>query len=246
MAATPRSGRLRSEEAYRLTLGLITEGGLVDGDRLPSETELAARFGISRPLIRQALSRLQAAGVVDVRWGAGSYVRDRNGADRSEPSFGPVGSLEEVRQSFELRQAVEGDAAALAAKHRPAAALDIARHALAALDNAVAAGAIGQQEDIDFHFAVAAAAQNPMFERVLRSIRRSIEFTIGLTRSMALTHPASRLRLVQSEHVTIFAAIEAGDPERARLAMRAHLSNSCTRLFVGPGAPYSDESRTRP
>jgi GntR family transcriptional regulator, transcriptional repressor for pyruvate dehydrogenase complex len=235
-----RASELRSEQAYRRTLSLITEGGLVDGDRLPSETVLAARFGISRPLIRQALSRLQAAGVVDVRWGAGSYVRDPAGAERQDPSFGPVGSLEEVRQAFELRQAVEGDAAALAAKHRPPTQLTLARQALAALDHAVATGAIGQQPDIDFHFAIAAAAQNPLFERVLQSIRRSIEFTISLTRSMALTHPVERLRLVQSEHVAIMQAIEAGDPQLARQAMRAHLANSCARLFLGPGAVEPD------
>jgi DNA-binding FadR family transcriptional regulator len=235
-AGTSRTGLLRSEEAYRRTLGLITEGGLVDGDRLPSETELSARFGISRPLIRQALSRLQAAGVVDVRWGAGSYVRDPGGAEPRDPSFGPVGSLDEVRQSFELRQAVEGDAAALAATHRVPAKLEQARRALAALEHAVAIGAIGQQPDIDFHFAIAAATENPLFERVLISIRHSMEFTINLTRSMALTHSAARRQLVQSEHVAIMAAIDSGDADEARRAMRAHLANSCTRLFLGPGA----------
>lgn len=232
----PRAGELRSEEAYRRILGLITGGGLVDGDRLPSETALAARYGISRPLIRQALSRLQAVGVVDVRWGAGSYVRDPGGAERKDPSFGPVRSLDEVRHSFELRQAVEGDAAAMAATYRPAEQLAAAQRALAALDQAVETGTIGQDADLDFHFAIAAAAQNPLFERVLRSIQQSIEFTIGLTRVIALTHPMERLRIVQAEHVAILRAVEAGEPEQARQAMRAHLANSCRRLFLGPGA----------
>jgi len=232
-ASTARGGELRSEEAYRRTLGLITDGGLVDGDRLPSETELAARFGVSRPLIRQALSRLQAAGVIEVRWGAGSYIRNRGGAD---PGFGPIGSLEEIRHAFELRQALEGDAAAAAARHRPAAALEVARRALAELETALQTGAIGQDQDVAFHFAIAAAAQNPLFERVLRSIQRSLEFTISLTRSMALTYPFERRRIVQDEHVAILAAIEAGTPDQARSAMRQHLANSCTRLFLGPGA----------
>jgi DNA-binding FadR family transcriptional regulator len=235
-AATQRSGELRSEEAYRRTLGLITEGGLVDGDRLPSETELAARFGVSRPLIRQALSRLQAAGVIDVRWGAGSYVRDRGSAGAADPRFAPIGSLEEVRHSFELRQALEGDAAAAAARHGNQDDIAAIRHALAALQQAVDSESIGQDADIAFHFAVAAAAQNPLFERVLRSIQRSLEFTISLTRSMALTYPVERRRIVQTEHVAILAAIEAGAVDQARTAMRQHLGNSCTRLFLGPGA----------
>lgn len=234
--ASARAGELRSEEAYRRLLGLITEGALDDGDRLPSETELATRFGISRPLIRQALSRLQAAGVIDVRWGTGSYIRDRGSIGRADPSFGPVESLEDVRASFELRQAVEGDAAALAATHRPAPHLAAARQALAELERAIETGAVGQDADVAFHFAIAAAACNPLFERVLRSIQRTMEFTISLTRSMALTHPKERLRVVQAEHVRIMKAIEAGDPEQARQAMRAHLGDSCRRLFLGPGA----------
>ena len=239
-AARTRSGELRSEEAYRRVLGLITEGALDEGDRLPSEAEMAAQFGISRPLIRQALSRLQAASVVDVRWGAGSYVRDRAGIGRSDPSFGPIESLQDVRASFELRQAVEGEMAALAAQRRPEVPLAAARSALAQLEHAIETGAIGQDADLAFHFAVAAATCNPFFERVLGSIRRSMEFTISLMRSMALTHPKERLRIVQGEHVAILRAIEAGEPEAARLAMRSHLGNSCARMFLGPGTTELD------
>ncbi len=105
-----------------------------------------------------------------------------------------------------------------------------------ALDDTLRSNALGQQADLDFHFAVAAASQNPLFERVLHSVQRSLEFTISLTRSMALTHPHGRRQTVQSEHVTILDAITQGDADGARRAMRTHLSNSCTRLFLGPGA----------
>ena len=231
-----RSGELRSEEAYRRVLGLITDGGLLDGDRLPSETELATRFSVSRPLIRQALSRLQAAGVIDVRWGAGSYIRDRSSVPRDDGRLGTIGSLEEVRHSFALRQAVEGEAAAAAARHRPAEHIEAARRAMAAMDDTLRSNALGQQADLEFHFAIATASQNPLFERVLHSMQRSLEFTISLTRSMALTHPRNRRQTVQAEHVAVFDAVVRGDQEGARQAMRTHLGNSCTRLFLGPGA----------
>ncbi len=231
-----RSGELRSEEAYRRLLSIITEGSLDPGDRLPSETELASQFGISRPLIRQAISRLQEGGLIDVRWGAGSYVRDRAGMMDADPTFGTVESLTDVRHAFELREAVEGDAAALAAMHRLPGPLAAARRALEKLERAVRERTIGEQPDLDFHFAIAAASGNPFFERALRNIRRPMEFTINLTRTMALTHPAERLRVVQGEHVAIMEAVEAGEAEAARRAMRAHLANSCTRLFLGPGA----------
>jgi GntR family transcriptional repressor for pyruvate dehydrogenase complex len=226
----------RVDEAYRGILGLIMEGALVDGDRLPSEPHMAATLGISRPVVRQALGRLQQVGVVDVRWGAGSFVRDAAGAKRGDPTFGPVRSLDEVRFTYEIRSAIEGDAAALAAERRPPGPLAVARHALDKLDQALAKGEIGLEPDLDFHFAVAAASGNPFFERVLRTIRRPLEFSVSLTRTLALSHPSERRLNVMSEHLAILQAIEAGDTGTARDAMRRHLQNSCRRLFQGPDA----------
>jgi DNA-binding FadR family transcriptional regulator len=237
-----RSSESRVDAAYRAILRLITEQPLNVGDRLPSEAEMAETFGISRPVVRQALSRLQEAGVIEVRWGAGSYVRDRHEQGRSSPSFGPVQSLEEVRSVYELRAAVEGEAAALAAERIRPASLAALRAALAKLDKAVATDELGQAADLEFHFAVTAASQNPFFDQMLRSIRRPLEFSVGLARTLSLTHAAERLRVVQAEHVAIAAAIEARDPERARRAMRAHLFNACQRIFLGPGGPPAPET----
>ena len=224
----------RVEHAYRGILALITDGALTAGDRLPSEAEMATMFAVSRPVVRQALTRLEQARVVEVRWGAGSYVRDVSLAQGGEPNFGPVRSLDEVRLTFEFRAAVEGDAAAHAAERRPAVAIAEARRALTKLDHALATGSLGEDADLEFHFAIAAASCNPFFERTLRSIQRPLEFAISLTRTLSQTHPTGRRSAVQSEHVAVLEAIEAGDPDRARAAMRTHLANSCKRLFQGP------------
>lgn len=238
-AAAPqgRGGASRVDAAYRAILRLITERPLSVGDRLPSEAEMAESFGISRPVVRQALSRLQEAGVIEVRWGAGSYVRDRHDAGGLGLSFGPVQSLEEVRSIYELRAAVEGEAAALAAERRTSSSLAQLRTALAKLDQAIADDELGQQADLEFHFAVMAASHNPFFEQMLRSIRRPLEFSVGLARTLSLTHAAECLRIVQAEHVAIATAVEARDADRARAAMRAHLFNACQRIFLGPGGP---------
>jgi DNA-binding FadR family transcriptional regulator len=231
-AAPPSTSRV--EHAYRGILALITEGAMTAGARLPSEAEMATTFGVSRPVVRQALTRLEQARVVEVRWGAGSYVRDISGAARPEPNFGPVRSLDEVRQTYEFRAALEGDAAALAAERRPPEPLAAARRALDSLEQALTNGTLGESSDLEFHFAIAAASCNPFFERMLRSIQRPLEFSINLTRTLSQTHPSMRRRDVQSEHIAILAAIEAGDPDAARAAMRRHLANSCQRLFMGP------------
>jgi DNA-binding FadR family transcriptional regulator len=235
VAPEGRSGASRVDAAYRAILRLITERPLSIGDRLPSEAEMAESFAISRPVVRQALSRLQEAGVIEVRWGAGSFVRDRHDAGGPGLSFGPVQSLEEVRSIYELRAAVEGEAAALAAERRTSSSLARLRTALAKLDQAIATDELGQQADLEFHFAVMTASRNPFFEQILRSIRRPLEFSVGLARTLSLTHAAERLRVVQAEHVAIATAVEAGNAVRARAAMRAHLFNACQRIFLGPG-----------
>src|ERR1700742_1449215 len=92
--------RTRVDEAYVQILALITEGRLVGGERLPSEGELSASIGVSRPVIRQALSRLQYAGIVKVRWGAGTFVQDAARAASGGPSFGPIQSLDEGKHVY--------------------------------------------------------------------------------------------------------------------------------------------------
>lgn len=228
-----RPGVSREEIAYRSILRLITDGALTEGARLPSEAEMARLFGISRPVVRQALTRLKEAGVIDVRWGAGSYVLDASGAGQSEPSFGPVQSLNEVRFTYELRYALEGEAAALAARRR--SSLDAARRAFEAVEKSISDHSPGLEGDLAFHLAIASAAQNPYFERMLRSIRRPLDFCINLTQTLALTHPEEQLRTVQKEHLAILDAIAAGDPESARAAMHHHLDCAYRRLFEGPG-----------
>jgi DNA-binding FadR family transcriptional regulator len=225
----------RVDEAYRKILAMISSGAFGEGDRLPSEAELAANAGVSRPVVRQALSRLQHSGIVKVRWGAGTYVQNARGAAANEPSLGTVRGLDEVRHAYVFRAAMEGDAAALAAELRLAAPIAAAWRALEKLETVLDTSVEAQDADLAFHFALAQASGNPFFERVLRSIQRTLEFSIGLTRSLSLTHPHGRRLIVQAEHVAVLTSIEAGDPAAARDAMRRHLANACQRLFEGPG-----------
>lgn len=231
----------RQDEAYRRILALITDGTLSQGDRLPSEPELAARFGVSRPTVREALSRLQNAGVVVTRQGSGSFVQGVESAATNGESFGPIRSLDELRYCLEFRAALEGEAAACAAKANNKSALASAKAALDRLQQAIEKESLGIEADFqfvadyDFHMAVAVASGNPFFARSLVNLRPAIDFSIGVSRSLTLTHSVERLRLVQAEHVAVFRGIESGDPAAARLAMQTHLTNACRRVFEGPG-----------
>jgi DNA-binding FadR family transcriptional regulator len=230
--------RLGEQLAVRMA-ELIERGEFNDGDRLPAEVELADRFGVSRPVIREALSRLRAAGMIVSRKGSGSYVQKRmDAAPRimDAVGFGPVNSLAEVRKCYEFRIGLEGEAAYYAAQNRTPEMLLIMREALDKMETATAHGMVGMSADLEFHVAVARASGNEFFETVMQSMRMPIEFAINLARSLSLTRPLEHLRTVQTEHVVMLEAIEAGDKDAARLAMRTHIENACSRVFEGPGS----------
>src|SRR5438552_3607940 len=137
--------RLADQLAHRIAT-LIDRGEFSEGGRLPAESELADRFGVSRPVIREALSRLRVMGMIISRRGSGSYVQQRSSrAAAAKPTigFGPVNSMVEVRKCYEFRVGVEGDAAYYAAINRTPDMLVVMQSALQQMEQAVAEGAVG-------------------------------------------------------------------------------------------------------
>ncbi len=217
---------------------LIQRGEFGDDGKLPAEAELADRFGVSRPVIREALSRLRAMGFIVSRKGSGSYVRKRALLPMQTATmigFGPLTSLAQVRQCFEFRLTVEGDAAYHAAQNRTPELLQTMRGALDRMQDAIVTGMVGMNADYEFHVAIARASDNSFYEAVMEALRSPIEFAINLARNLAMTRPLEHMMTVQAEHVAMFEAIEAGDRDAARLAMRTHVEHACQRVFEGPG-----------
>lgn len=226
-------------------VALIDRGEFSEGGRLPAESELATRFGVSRPVIREALSRLRVLGVIVSRKGSGSYVQKRAERPTQTPAigFGPVDSLAQVRKCYEFRASLEGDAAYYAAQNRTPEMLLTMRDALDSMAVAIEQGIVGMNPDIEFHFTVARASGNQFFEAVMESMRTPLEFAVNLARILVLRF--DHLLTVQAEHVAMFEAIEAQDKDAARLAMRTHIENACFRVFEGPGGavrPSSSEN----
>ena len=220
-----------ADGVYERVLTLIVEGALPEGGRLPSETHLAEEMGVSRPVLRQALRRLREDGVITSRQGSGSYVLQR--PDRAMLSFAPVGSIADIRRTFEFRAVIEAEAAALAAKRAGEDEIRAIRAALAALDACIDTGALGAREDEAFHLAICAASGNHYFPSTLASMGPAILAGMNLARSLSLTRPAARLALVQDEHRAVLAAIAARDADAARAAMRRHIDSARTRIFEG-------------
>ena len=224
-----------ADQLYEQILEQIVSGRLSENDRLPSEAELSRMFGVSRPVVREALTQLRSDGLVVSRQGSGTYVRRR--PPRDFMRLAPIGSVAELLRCYEVRIALESEAAALAAERRTPAHLDAIRQALDQLASAVESGAVGTEADLRFHASVAAASGNPWFETLMHGPSRHIENAIKLARTLSLLKDSERLARVQREHVAVFEAIERGDAEAACKAMRRHLDNSRTRILNEQAEP---------
>lgn len=226
----PHSGNVKlADEVYEEILRQIIHGHPAEGARLPSEKELAAMFRVSRPIVREALSRLRADKVIISRRGSGSYVQRR--PSREFFDLANQGSVADLMRCFEFRIALEGEAAALAARRRDAQDLARIEQAFAELNGVIERGEVGVEADVRFHRAIAAATRNTLFTEALAGFDAHTFRGISLTRRMSLRTSKERVLLVQHEHQEIVEAIRNEDAEAARNAMRRHLDNARMRVL---------------
>ncbi|RKQ97036.1 GntR family transcriptional regulator [Kushneria sinocarnis] len=241
-----RAPQLAEQVARQLTRS-IHSGEWRQGQRLPTEAALGERFGISRSVVREAISMLRNAGLVTSRRGSGSFVTESPTVALHMPL--PSASLSSVIRLLELRRALEVEAARLAATRRTPAQLRRIRNAVIEIDEAVEAGEAGVDQDMAFHRSIAEACGNEHFTAVIDFYNRFLHHAITLTR----TNEARRtvfMTQVMAEHDDIVEAIGRGDAEAAARAVCRHLDNAEWRLSqapadlleqVGPPAPPNPE-----
>ena len=211
----------------------IRHGELRPGDRLPTEAETVRAFGVSRTVVREALSRMQAAGIVETRHGVGTFVTAARRDSGLRADAAEISDVVDLLAMLELRIAIESEAASLAARRRNAAHLAALRAALDHCAAELAAGRDTVAADFRFHVAIAQASGNRYFEDLLTSFG---EKAIPRARlKLPQLDEASRrqyLALVHHEHEDILAAIVRGDADGARAAMRNHIGNGRERLKI--------------
>lgn len=230
-----------ADQLYDRLLQQITQGKYPEESRLPSEFDLCAAFGVSRPVVREALFRLQADGVIVSQRGAGSYVRKRPSPELVR--LAPIGGLAELVRCMELRSALEGDAAYLAAIRRSDDDLKIIASAVKDMRIAFDARQVGNEADYRFHQAIAVASGNDLFVATLQSLSQQIFDYMRVMRSLALASAVTRGQQVQREHELILQAIRDQEPEQARDAMREHIYNSRMRTLDESFSPKGNRQR---
>lgn len=213
------------QEVARILRDQIAAGRFAPGDKLPPEHELSSTIGVSRAVIREAISSLRYDGLVETQQGRGAFV-SATGYGHSF-RIGPevASDRRKIVQVLELRMSVEADAAAFAAERRTAKDLARIRRALDDLRHCRERGLPGVEEDMRFHIAFAAASGNEFYEAFLRFLGAHLNAAITNARQQSASYEGGA-DIVEAEHDAIFRAIEDRDPVRAREAVRAHLGNA--------------------
>jgi len=223
-----RKRKTLADQIYGRILELIASGQIAEGAKLPSEHQISVRFSVSRPVVREALSRLRDDGLVTARQGVGSFVRRRP----------PQGLIEHARaddvaslmRCMEARLAVEAAAARHAALRATPEDLGRLEAALHRLTVSMQAREPLREADFDFHMAVAQASGNEVFCDMLNATRPLMLQAIGVGQMMSRDGPDARIEAVLEEHRQILEAIRSRDAEGAGLLMSIHLVHARRRV----------------
>jgi GntR family transcriptional repressor for pyruvate dehydrogenase complex len=225
------------QDVARQLLEELAAGLYPVGVRLPAERELAQKYDVSRPTVREAIIALEVQGIVEVKIGSGTYVRRLPGKD-DLPGFNI--------SAFELTEArllFEGEAAALAATQ-------IGDDEIAEIERLVDEIARENNDphgtekaDRAFHLAIARATRNGA---IYEAIERLWELR-STSPEAALLHEKARsanIKPVVDEHTAILVALRAHDPAGARAAMRNHLSQVIDSLLFATEERQIAEARS--
>lgn len=206
----------------------ITEGSFLPGQKLPTEHNLAQSFGVSRSVIREAIAQLRNEGLIETRQGVGAFVTepDRRQAIRIEPET--LADRDHFQSLFQLRMALEIEAAGLAAVHHTAEDMSRLDEALAEMTGREKWTDEGIAADLTFHRALAAATHNEYFPLVLGFIAERISQAIRAARARAVLEEIVEITI--AEHQAIRDAIAVRDPLKAREVMRQHVVGAASRV----------------
>ncbi len=223
-----RQRRLSDDIVERLE-GMILEGTLKSGERLPAERALAERFGVSRPSLREAIQKLAAKGLLVSRQGGGNYIVESLGSTFSDPLLHLLENNPEAqRDLLEFRQTLEASCAYYAAlratevdRERLTAAFEALQDCYTCDDEVsrVEEGAA----DARFHLAIAEASHNAVLLHTIRGLfdllKRNVVTNIG---GMYQQRTETRDMLI-NQHRDLYLAIIEGRAEQAREVSTRHL-----------------------
>jgi len=207
------------EEIIRQVKQMIAEGRLKTGDRLPPERDLAEKFVVSRTSVREALRALESLGLIEIRPGEGTFVREVSVEALIEPlALAMLSQREATAELFEARRLLEPIIAGLAAQRATPEEIQEMERILEEQAKEIAAGKSGVMQDAEFHAAISSAAHNRAITRLVHAIMD----LLTQSREESLNTPG-RVRRSHEDHRRILAAISERNPGAAERAMGDHV-----------------------
>jgi len=196
---------------------LITEGILKPGDRLPSESELAERFGVGRSSLREAMRALQLLGIVEVIQGKGTFLRQTHMLPLAT-DWARLSRMGLISQVMEARQIIEVAIAQLAAERATEEDIAVMRAAIRRAEEAHGDSVISGEASVDFHLALAEATHNEVLALMYKTVR---DLYLETARQTQMTPESAENRL--QDHRQILESVEQQDPELASKLMAEHI-----------------------
>jgi len=209
---------------------LIRQNKYKPGDPIPSQRELAKLLNVSRTAVREAMTVLEKAGLIEVRAGARTVIREMPRTSQRELDFTGLMDKADLSQLLELRIMLEGEIAAAAAEKATDEELAQIIEAVEAMDRAIHAGQLGADEDYTFHQRITLACHNQTVFKFWNALSDLIAKEILHCRLQSLAR--GQMQLAAGEHREVGEALQSRDPERARQAMRQHLMKVRARYGV--------------
>lgn len=208
----------------------IRNGELNSGDRLPSTQSMVEEFGVSRSVVREALAKLEALGVVEIHHGKGTYVSSL-AVDVLLGQLIRLGDSDRSRVLpfvWEARKIIETEVASIAARRRSEEDVENLERALQDMEAQVEGGQLGVAADEAFHMILTQASQNPVLVKMVLGISEILRES-----RRASLSPIERRKTSIQEHWNILRAVKEKDEDGAKLAMRKHIENNeiFTSLF---------------
>jgi DNA-binding FadR family transcriptional regulator len=229
---TKLSRETLAEQAAKNLIAFIEAQNLKPGKLLPPESQLAANFGVSRPIIREALKCLEGKGIVEVVSGKGAVVKPLD----SQPLqlfFERAVQMEReaIIDLMELRRGVEVQSAALAAQRRTPEAVARLAEIVAEMRHNLHLSDAYVELDVAFHLQIASMTRNTMLCYLVGAIRDAIKDV--LHERLLRPQTDEQLERVQLGHEAILASLEQGDSTAAERAMAAHFDEAVMSLVYG-------------
>jgi GntR family transcriptional repressor for pyruvate dehydrogenase complex len=209
---------------------LIVEGGLLPGERLLPERELAAKLQVSRPTLRDALSKLTTLGLVRTDSQGAAHVSELVGKTIRDPLALLIDNQEGTFHYLEFRQIIEGEAAAFAAQRASDPDRELIKRHYDQMRSAhkKSDAETHAQADAEFHIAIYEASHNLVIMHIMRSLETMLRSNVVLNRKSLFAFRGPNRLL--DEHEGIFDAIMKRDPDAARKAAQLHVDNTLKTL----------------